>query len=203
MRSAVTFLTCLLAIVPASAGEITSEYTKLDLDKDCAIFAAGGEEEGDWANFICPGYRGYPILIYYGDVRESVFYGLPPGGDLAPDWESFANFNHTGPTVEWRIETEGDVKTPFATIHRWYVSADPEDSDKLTEVLAVEKVGLVEERAGCVVGYVVASGNPGANEAARRIADDKVRGFECGVDEITVEQGSVPLPPYSHYANEP
>ena len=85
---------------------------------------------------------------------------------------------------------------PFATIHRWFVSADPENPDKSVEVLAIEKVGQVTDRSGCVVGYVVASGNAGANEAARRIADQRARAFGCGADEPTIEQGSVPMPDY-------
>ena len=195
MRRLAPLAFCLLT-VPAWAGTVSSEYTKLDAEKDCAVFSAAGDDGGDWADMICSGYRGYPVLLYYGDARESLFYGLPPGGDLAPAWESFSAFNSTGPTIEWRIETDGDVKVPFATIHRWFVSADPENPDKSVEVLAIEKVGQVTDRSGCVVGYVVASGNAGANEAARRIADQRARAFECGADEPTIEQGSVPMPDY-------
>ena len=195
MRRLAPFAFCLLT-APVWAGTVSSEYTKLDAEKDCAVFSAAGDDGGDWADMICSGYRGYPVLLYYGDARESLFYGLPPGGDLAPAWESFSAFNSTGPTIEWRIETDGDVKVPFATIHRWFVSADPENPDKSVEVLAIEKVGQVTDRSGCVVGYVVASGNAGANEAARRIADQRARAFECGADEPTIEQGSVPMPDY-------
>ena len=175
----------------AAAGEISSAYTDIDAEKTCSIFSAN-EEGGEFANLACNGWRGYPVLIYSGDLRESVFYGFPPDGDLAPAWESFSAFNSTGPRIEWRIETEGSRSVPFAAIHRWFVSADPENPDRQTEVLVVEKVGQMHERDGCAVGLVLATGNPKANEEARRIADDRARNFACGVDQRVVVGDSVP-----------
>ena len=116
----------------AAAGEISSAYTDIDADKTCSIFSTN-EEGGEFANLACNGWRGYPVLIYSGDLRESVFYGFPPAGDLAPAWESFSAFNSTGPRIEWRIETDGSRSVPFAAIHRWFVSADPENPDRQTE----------------------------------------------------------------------
>lgn len=198
MRAATLLLgLTMLTGAAARADTISSAYTELDTQADCVTFAAAAEDEGgDWANLVCAGYKGYPVIVYYGDGRESLFYGFPPGGDLAPAWESFAGFNSTGPTVEWRIAREGAVETPFATIHRWFV-ADPEDPDSQTQILVVEKVGQLGEREGCAVGLVVASGNPGANEAARRIADEEARAFACGVDERIVVEGGVPLPGFT------
>jgi hypothetical protein len=191
-------LLCLAALFglagTASAAEITSTYTELDTERDCSIFASAGEEDGDWANMVCAGYRGYPVVIYYSDLRESVFYGFPPDGDLAPAWESFLAFNRTGPTVEWRIEREATHERPFATIHRWFVS-DIDFPDEEVEVLVVQKVGQIHGREGCVVGYVMATGNPDANEKARRIADTQAREFACGADQPAVDSGDVPLPP--------
>jgi hypothetical protein len=175
----------------AAAGEISSAYTDIDAEKTCSIFSAN-EEGGEFANLACNGWRGYPVLIYSGDLRESVFYGFPPDGDLAPAWESFSAFNSTGPRIEWRIETDGSRSVPFAAIHRWFVSADPENPDKQTEVLVVEKVGQMHERQGCAVGLVLATGNPQANEEARRIADERARHFSCGVDQRVVVGDSVP-----------
>ena len=193
MRAMLAALLVLGAASGAGAEEIVSEYTDLESEKHCSVFAAAEEGEGDWANLACSGYRGYPVIIYYGDARESVFYGFPPDGDVAPPWESFEGFNHTGLKVEWRIARDGERETPFATIHRWFVS-DPEDEQKNIEVLGVEKVGQMHGREGCVVGYVVASGNPNANDKARRIADNQARDFACG-DQPTIDAGSVPLPP--------
>ncbi|WP_048647334.1 hypothetical protein [Nitratireductor soli] len=186
------FLTAMTGL--AGGADIESAYTEFDVEKDCATFAVPAEgEEGDWANVVCPGWRGYPVLVYYGDLRESVFYGFPPAGDMAPPWESFAGFNHTGPTIEWRILTEGRRQRPIATIHRWFV-ADAEETEKDIEVLVVEKVGQLQEHDGCVMGYVMATGNADANEKARRIADEQAFDFACGADQPVIDAGTIPLP---------
>jgi len=183
----------------AEAGEISSAYTDLAAEKDCTTFSIN-EEGGEFANMVCNGYRGYPVIIYSADLRESVFYGFPPAGDLAPAWESFGAFNSTGPKIEWRIEENGLLHIPFATIHRWYVS-NPEDPDKQVEVLVVAKVGQIAERDGCAIGLVVATGNPTANDMARKIADEQARNFACGADERVVVSGEVPLPEFYRQEN--
>ena len=183
----------------AAAGEISSAYTDIDAEKDCTTFASAAEGEGDWANLVCSGYRGYPVFIYSADLRESVFYGFPPGGDLAPAWESFSAFNSTGARIEWRIDTDKGRSVPFAAIHRWFVSADPENPDKQIEVLVVEKVGQMHERDGCAVGLVLATGNPEANEAARKLADERARNFSCGADKRVVVGD--PMPDFSRSEN--
>ncbi len=185
----------------AWGGEISSVYTELDADEDCTVFAAAGEGEGDWANLVCTGYSGYPVIIYSADLRESLFYGFPPAGDLAPAWESFAAFNSAGPKIEWRVEMDGDRALPFAAIHRWFVSNDPDSPEKKTEVLVVAKVGQLAERDGCAVGLVVATGNPKANETARKIADEQARNFACGADERVLVSGDAPLPEFSRAEN--
>jgi hypothetical protein len=193
MRLAALFAATVLS-TSAGAEEIASVYTTIDPAADCSTFAAvGADDGGDWANMACTGYRGYPIIIHYSDARESVFYGFPPDGDLAPSWESFGGFNSTAPTVEWRVLSEGGVETPFATIHRWFV-ADPDDDENPIQVLVVEKVGQIHERLGCVVGYVMATGNPDHNARARVLADEEARGFVCGEDEPFTFEGKVPLP---------
>lgn len=188
---------------PASAGEIVSEYTDLDTQKDCVTFAAAAEGDGDWANLVCNGYRGYPVLIYTADARESLFYGFPPAGDLAPAWESFSAFNSAGPKIEWRIETDGQTATPFATIHRRHVAApdDADDPEKRIEVLVISKVSRLIERESCAVGLVVATGNATANEMARRIADEQAGTFVCGADQRTQVSGDVALPEFSRSEN--
>ncbi len=183
----------------AGAGEIVSAYTDLNPEKDCTTFAMNAEE-GQFANMVCDGYRGFPVIIYSADLRESVFYGFPPAGDLAPAWESFAAFNSTGPKIEWRIEENGGLLIPFATIHRWSVS-NPEDPDRQVEVLVVAKVGQIGERDGCAVGLVMATGNPKANETARKIADEQARTFACGADERVLVGGELPLPEFHRQEN--
>lgn len=183
-------MACLCA--SANADVISSEYTKLDIERDCTAFSAAVEGDGDWANLTCNGFRGYPVLIYYSDLRESLHYGFPPSGDLAPRWESFGGFNSTGETIEWRLEETEHGRKPFATIHRWTVSDTASDGE--IQVLVVEKVAQ-PGGDGCVVGYVVASGNGEANQQARDIADQEARLFACGADTPLVRQGTVDLPP--------
>jgi hypothetical protein len=185
--------------LPAGAAEIRSEYTDIDIEKSCSIFDLN-DQGGEFASFVCPGWRGYPVLIYTGDLRESVFYGFPATG-TDHVWESFSAFNATGPRIEWRIEADGERQVPFAAIHRWFVSSDPDDPEKKTEVLVVEKVGQVGAGDGCAVGMVVATGNPKANETARKIADEQARDFACGADERVVVSGDVPLPEFSRQDN--
>ncbi|WP_367717086.1 hypothetical protein AB2N04_03540 [Nitratireductor sp. GISD-1A_MAKvit] len=192
MRLAFTGLMMAALAGAAYAVEIKSAYTKIETDKNCAVFSAPQEDDpGDWLNLVCSGWRGYPVIVHYGDARESVFYGFPPEGEL--EWESFSGFNSTGPTVEWRIMSDGDRKWPFATIHRWFVDDGEGDGDNI-EVLVVEKVGQVSAREGCVVGYVVATGNENANEKARRIADGQAFDFACGADQPVVDAGDLMLP---------
>lgn len=198
MRFILATLVAVAMTVPAAAQQIVSEYTDLDRDRHCVVFAGGDKNEGDWSNLVCQGWRGYPVLIYYSDARESLFYGFPPSGDLAPTWESFMGFNQVGPRIEWRIEHDGARATPFATIHRWFVTVDSGSAP--VEVLVVQKVGQLHAREGCVVGYVVATGNPEANRKARRIADDKARGYSCGDPQI-IDAGSVPVPVFTRAEN--
>lgn len=199
MRGLLSLLLLAGLALPARAADIRSEYTDIDIDKTCSVFDIS-EEGGDFANFACPGWRGYPVLVHTGDLRESIFYGFPPSG-TDHVWESFSAFNATGPKIEWRIETDGDRQVPFAAIHRWFVSSDPDDPDKKTEVLVVEKVGQIGVGDGCTVGLVVATGSPKANETARKIADEQARDFACGADERVVVSGDAALPEFTRQEN--
>lgn len=168
----------------AQAGDISSAYTDLDGNKDCVTYAQAEEGDGDWASLACSGYRGYPVLISYDDARESLFYGFPPS-DMTAVWESFIGFNSAAPRLEWRIETNGDLAIPFAVIHRRSIS-NPEAENKPTDVLVVAKVAQPENYEGCTVGLVLATGNPNANDQARKLADEKARTFACGKDTRVV-----------------
>lgn len=195
MRLRLAALLVLGATAAGGAQEIVSAYTDLAIDEHCSVFA--GADDGDWARMVCSGYRGYPVVIHYSDLRESIFYGFPPDGEPGPAWESFGSFNAAGPKVEWRIEKDGDRETPFATIHRWFATGP---DDERIEVLVVEKVGQVDEREGCAVGYVAATGNADANDKARRIADAQARDFACG-DQPVIDAGSVPVPDFVRWEN--
>jgi hypothetical protein len=175
----------------AAAGEISSAYSDLDTEKDCTVFAAAEDGEGDWANLVCNGYRGYPVFIHGDDLRESTQYCFPPGNLAKTAWESFSGFNSVGAKVEWRLETIAGRSVPFAAIHRRSVTTG-EDASRQVEVLVVSKVAQIDAHEGCVIGLVLATGTPKANEAARRIADEKARGFACGKDERVVVGSPMP-----------
>ncbi|KGM31081.1 hypothetical protein [Inquilinus limosus] len=166
----------------AAGAETASAYTDLDPGRDCAVVAAAGPDDGDWQDLACAGWRGFPVLLSTADLRSSVFYGFPPAGDRP--FQTFAGFNGVGPRIEWRIEGG----RPFAAIHRWTV--DGADGRR-TEVLVVSRVAQLEDRQGCVIGLVTATGHPNANEAARRLADERARNFVCGTD-TPIEIGAVP-----------
>ena len=105
-------------------------------------------------------------------------------------WESFVGFNSSDGKVEWRVETDGEATVPFAAVLRRFV-ADPKDGEKRIEVLAVSKVAQMGARDGCTVALVLATGNPQANDEARRIADEKAKAFACGKDKRVII-GAVP-----------
>lgn len=198
MKHLVAACLVLASLAPARA-EIVSEYTELSAERDCAVVGRAAEGDGDWANFVCPGYKGYPVILSYADARESVFYGFPPEGEAGFVWESFGGFNSSGARIEWRIDRQEGSERPFATIHRWTVS-HPDDPNARIEVLVVEKVAQLPDRQSCAVGYVVASGNPQANDQARQVADEQARDFACG-DQPTVMSGEIPVPPFSRGEN--
>lgn len=190
MRVLTTVLCFGLMLGAASAAEVASVYTDLDIGKHCVKADGAAEGEGDWAQRICQGFSGYPVILSYDDARESTFFGFPPaGGNLI--WESFEGFNEVGPKIEWRVQTDGDKKMPFAVIHRWSV-ASPEDPDQKVEVLVVSKIAQMADNAGCVVGLVLATGRADANETARKIADEQAREFSCG-DERTLVGEPMPV----------
>jgi hypothetical protein len=99
--------------------------------------------------------------------------------------QTFPGFNNVySGTVEWRLEKLPNGKTrPFATILRWNVrtEADVERGDNKStgQILVVTRL---DPGGVCHVGYVDAR-SPGANEAARKLADEKARGFRCGEDK--------------------
>jgi hypothetical protein len=173
--------TGLASVFVARANEPSSVYTKLDFDNNCialSTYEAGG-------TFSCGGYKGFPVLLSEGDLRQSVFFGhLGPwftGADGSEAFVSFGPFNAAGETIEWRLDA-GAV--PFATILRWTVNANGGDDTAPTQsVLVISRVGRPGEAIACPVGYVDAQLTPDANTVARRVADDIAADFDCTTSE--------------------
>lgn len=173
MKWPVIFSTFLLATSTAHAAE--SEYTKLNLDKDCVWHSQ--YEQG--ASAYCKGYKGYPVHFSEGDLRQMVRFGHPSA--IIGQWESFGQFNYVNDTIEWRLEND----RPYATILRWFIE-NTNNNGEVTDatrgqVLVVSKVAdhYNDIQVGCVVGYVDARANSNANEIARNVADTMARDFKC------------------------
>jgi hypothetical protein len=162
---------------PAVAGQITSTYTKLNLETDCTFHQS--DDQGGAAK--CSGLGDYPVHFAEVDLRQIVEFGFITAGDRG--WVSFGEWNRINDTIEWRL----DGGRPFATVLRWFIE-NTDDSGSASkahegQVLVVSKVGQPGEFEACVVGYVDAKANPDANVIARTVADTLVPQFRCGVDQ--------------------
>lgn len=173
-----------LAGLPAAAEEIFSAYTKFDADKNCRHVP--GTEEEDYGSWRCPGYGGQIVYLSAGDQRMTVSFGTSArkAADEVAVRETFPGFNNVYEgTVEWRIVRRPDGKSrPFATILRWNLrtAEDAERGDGITtgRMLVVTRLN---PGGVCHVGYV--DGRiPGANDAARKMADEMARKFRCKED---------------------
>lgn len=167
----------LLAAPAAVASEST--FTKLNLDA-CKTL------EEDQAGVIlgCKGLKDYPVLYKEGDARPSLFYGSLDKAYRDSAFETFSAFSSVNSTLEWRVEGE----RPFATILRFFISNTNQDTGEVDEklkgqVLVISRVGTGEDGSSCVVGLVDALANKDANRLAQSVADKRVRGFRCGVEQ--------------------
>lgn len=178
MRLAITCAAVLLA-TPAVAG-FDSAYTDLDFSnkKNCTdVTPAPAEgDPDDSVAFECGGYGNFVVSFSEGDLRGTMSFGTE-SGDHCSLRQTFGGFNSVGNRIEWRLK---DGK-PIATILRWSVSYDPEDSSKQKSWLVVTKL---EKNDSCHMGYVEGA-YPNANEMARRLADTAAEGFSCKTDKPT------------------
>lgn len=182
----IAFASALCGGSSASAQEMSSAYTKFDAGKTCRH--TPGRDVEDYGSWRCPGYGGLILFLSAGDQRMQVSFGRnakAAADELAAE-ETFPGFNsvYSG-TVEWRIEKLPDGRTrPFATILRWNVMTDADvtrgDGKSTGRRLVVTRLN---PGGVCHVGYVDARA-PGANDAARKLADEKARGFRCGEDKV-------------------
>lgn len=172
-------LAMVLAASPAVAGE-KSVYTKLDFKnpKVCMDLtpAPVEGEPNDSVHYECKGFGNYVVTFTEGDLRSAVSYGTE-SADHCSRTQSFGGFNSVGQTIEWRLRNG----KPIATILRWTVSYDPENSEKTKTWLVVTKL---EPDDSCHMGYVEGA-YPNANEAARKLADNFASGFSCQTGKAT------------------
>ena len=166
MRMMIALSVLCLWFTAAGAGEVTSAYTKFDLER-CKLIEKGDEYvyAGTWA---CKGYGEIDIIQASSDERSYVAFGRD-GANHCSFRKTFGPFNTALSPVEWRIK---DGK-PFAAIERWSVVND-DNGNSITWLV----VSALRDGDSCHVHYVSGS-FPGANEAARRAADQLAPDFDC------------------------
>ncbi len=181
------FAACVLlaSAVPARSQQIFSAYSKFDADKTCKH--TPGRDPEDYGSWVCAGHAGIIVRLSAGDQRMQVSFGHNARAAAREEAasQSFPGFNsvYQG-TVEWRIEKLPNGKTrPFATILRWNTrTAEDSERDDGKSTGRTLVVTRLNPGGVCHVGYVDAR-SAGANEAARKLADEKARSFKCGVDD--------------------
>lgn len=169
-----------LAVLPTSAGELSSEYTRNEPQRDCQLIDRSAGGEGDWSDIVCPGAGGYHYYISGTDGREAVTYGYAQN----PGMPTFSAFNYANTTVKWRMGRHNGRYLPVAAIQRFYL-ADV-NGNWSTQILVVSKVGQPGAGDACVVGYVSANEGESANLRARQLSND-APSFRCGRDRPLVE----------------
>jgi len=172
-RSAIVMASAFILSGMAMAGN-KSAYTDFDIGnkKKCSITSPApqpGEGEGS-ATYECDGYGNYVVTFFEGDLRSFITFGTDTADQCAAR-QTFNGFNSVGNKIEWRLQNG----KPIATILRWMVSYDSEDSSKTKTWLVVTKI---EGDEACHMGYVEGS-YPKANEAAQTLADSFAAGFSC------------------------
>jgi hypothetical protein len=172
-------------LAQTASQEISFAYTKFDAEKTCKH--TRGKEVEDYGSWRCAGYDGIMVLLSAGDQRMTMSFGktAKQAEKERASSETFPGFNSVyDGTIEWRIEKlQNGKKRPFAAIVRWNTrteaDAERDDGKSTGRTLVVTRLN---PGGVCHVGYVDAR-QPGANEAARKLADEKARGFKCGTDD--------------------
>ena len=166
---ALTFLAFFTVSAVASAGQVTSIYSDLDIKKCKTLELYDGEGEGGiWQ---CKGIKGFDVLYLEGDLRGFVAFG-PQARSQCSSAQTFGTFNSPGPKIEWRMENG----KPIATIFRWFT--DRGDDGGKQNWLVVTKLN---GKDACRTA-LVDSTFPDANRIAREKADGMSRTFNCEKD---------------------
>lgn len=162
------FVCGLLTPAPyAQAGD--SVYSKIDIEGKCRPGRA--YEEGQGAEWWCPGLNGVELLVAEGDLRFFIGYG-PNAAQQVSFGQTLGPFNTIGKTLEWRVKSSGGVQVPYATILRYHTEVNGYKG----QILVVTKV---TKNHACHVAYVDARANADANVLAREAADTIAPGFDC------------------------
>lgn len=178
MRKPITMAAGMMALMAAPAlaqSGFTSAYTDFNLD-ECLVLEAD-DFGAEWA---CPGYKGYPMLVREGDLRLSVTFGFNPDAN-AVGFQTLPPFNHIQGKVEWRLSNAAGRWMPVATIMRYFTDGVEEEDDE-GQILVVTQIA---EGNSCHIAYVDARANNNANELARGAAD-AAGDFDCATGAVEI-----------------
>lgn len=161
----VGFLTSVSAGMAASVGSV---YTRHDYAA-CKKASSDGVVE----TRVCAGYDGIVVRWIGEPDGDAVEFGSTRGSDGLG-----VSFSFVGKTVEWRGPVRGVRIAPAAAIVRVEVMQSI-GGPVHRRLLVVHK--LDGNRGSCIAA-VVNAGTPDGNARARKVADEVVPGFRCGVD---------------------
>ena len=156
-----------LFAAPLRAEQWVSSYTTHD-------YAKCRKDKGDGdpvAVHRCHGKAGIAVVWTAGDDSSAVEFGAKAMQETIFDK---AAFFEAGKTIEWRGPRGGK---PQAAILRYATGQNVGKLDGSRLVV----YRLATDGSTCILGSVDAR-KPGANAAARHLADEKAVGFRCGVD---------------------
>jgi hypothetical protein len=159
------FATVLAA--PLRAEQWVSSYTTHDYAK-CRKDKGNGDPV---AVHRCPGKAGISVIWTAGDDSSAVEFGAKAVQETISDK---AAFFEAGRTIEWRGPKGGK---PQAAILRYATGQSVGKLDGSRLVI----YRLAPDGPSCIIGSADAR-KPGANAAARRLAEEKAPSFRCGQD---------------------
>ncbi len=163
-----------LSIATASAQEIKSFYTNVDVEK-CKLIDKAKPGDGEWAQWRCEGFAGYDTFVLEGDIRFYITFDKKAEGR-----QTLPPFNTIGKNMEWRAVKQGSRWQPFATILRYFTDSS---NGKKGQVLVVSKF---DNGKTCHVAYIDALANKNANQLAQYIADRLSDRFNCNKDTALI-----------------
>ena len=156
-----------LPAAPLRAEQWVSGYTSHDYAK-CRKDQGNGDPV---SVHRCPGKAGITVIWTAGDDSSAVEFGTKALQETISDK---AAFFEAGKTIEWRGPKGGK---PQAAILRYATGQNVGKLDGSRLIV----YRLAPGGPSCIIGSVDAR-KPGANAAARRLADEKAAGFRCGQD---------------------
>lgn len=189
-KAAITAIAAFLLVSPAhvqGAEPAVSRFTSAKLDK-CRKFdrvrIADTEYAAAWA---CKGLAGHVVVVSEQDLRTTVSVGnsVKAAAREPAASQSFAPFNFTYETIEWRA-LAGNAR-PFAMIQRWNISDnDNPGKDNRPGRTALLVVTRLPPGPVCHSAYVDVKANREPNILARQAADEIARSFDCAKDKVRV-----------------